>query len=290
MAKYRRSASSVRGSVTAFGSGRAVRDAFESLSRSMNVLGQRTGVGGAWRDRDDKSASLRQRAIHLACQDVKVSLMTCCGMAALYGLSAVAMGVATGVQASPDMAGGKLEPNSATFLATLKEHNIDSSTSFLPTPPVSLLVDQKLVENSSWTSDGDRVKESYADQELFGVLCSVNESNGLTLYGAEIRVKLESPSSIPTRTGLVLTKFVVDGDEYSTYQNRTNEGDVEPPAKRTKTEANFHKGNDDDCVTQDLMEEVERFAGILSETLAMDEPAATTTTDVALAAAVSPVS
>jgi hypothetical protein len=86
-----------------FASGRAVRDAFDALIRSVNVLGQRTGVGGSWKDNDDMSASLRQRAIHIACKDVKVSLVTCCGMAAIYGLSALALGVATGVAANPDM-------------------------------------------------------------------------------------------------------------------------------------------------------------------------------------------
>jgi hypothetical protein len=86
-----------------FTSGRAVRDAFDGLSRSMNVLGQRTGVGGAWKDTDDMSASLRVRAISIACKDVRVSLLVCCGMASVYGLSAVAVGVATGVAPSPDM-------------------------------------------------------------------------------------------------------------------------------------------------------------------------------------------
>jgi hypothetical protein len=84
-------------------SGRAVRDAFEGLARSMNVLGQRTGVGGGFKDNDDRSASLRQRSIQIACKDAKVSLTNCCGMAAVYGLSALAIGVATGVAASPDM-------------------------------------------------------------------------------------------------------------------------------------------------------------------------------------------
>ena len=86
-----------------FASGRAVRDAFDGLSRSMNALGQRTGVGGAWKDNNDMSASLRVRAISIACKDVRVSLITCCGMAALYGLSSVAVGVATGVAPTPDM-------------------------------------------------------------------------------------------------------------------------------------------------------------------------------------------
>ena len=93
-------ASAARRAVTV---GRAVRDAFDSLARSMNVLGQRTGVGGVWQDEDSMSASLRQRAILLACKDVRVSMINCCGMSAMYGLSAVAIGVATGVEACVDM-------------------------------------------------------------------------------------------------------------------------------------------------------------------------------------------
>jgi hypothetical protein len=227
----------------------------------MNVLGQRTGVGGAWKDVDEKSPSLRQRAIQLACKDVKVSLMTCCGMSALYGLSAVAIGVATGIQPSPDMAGGKLDPNSPSFDITLRENNLDPSTikqSFLPTPPLTLLIDQKLVENSSWTNDGDRVKQSFAQQELFGICCSVNESQGIVLYGSEIDVKLESPSSLPIQTGLRLTKFVsTDGDVVT--------NDEPPPSKRTKLDNPTAATS-----TQDLMDEVEVFASILSETLDMD--------------------
>jgi hypothetical protein len=83
--------------------GRAVRDAFDGLSRSMNVLGQRTGVGGTWQDVDSMSTSLRQRAISLACSDVRVSMITSCGMAAMYGLSVLAIGVATGVAANAEM-------------------------------------------------------------------------------------------------------------------------------------------------------------------------------------------
>ena len=99
LAKHSR-AGAARRAVTV---GRAVRDAFDSLARSMNVLGQRTGVGGVWQDEDSMSASLRQRAINLACKDVRVSMINCCGMAAMYGLSAVAMGVASGVDACVDM-------------------------------------------------------------------------------------------------------------------------------------------------------------------------------------------
>jgi hypothetical protein len=84
-------------------SSRMVRDAFDGLVRSMNLLGQRAGVGGSWDNIDEKSSHLRERAIHTACVDVEASLMKCCGMAAMYGLSPLAFGAATGIDAAPDM-------------------------------------------------------------------------------------------------------------------------------------------------------------------------------------------
>jgi hypothetical protein len=84
-------------------SGRVVRDAFEGLVRSMNVLGQKVGVGGSWDDLDDKSSLLRERSVQAACVDAKVSLVKACSMASLYGLAALATGCALGVDAAPDM-------------------------------------------------------------------------------------------------------------------------------------------------------------------------------------------
>jgi hypothetical protein len=164
-----------------FASGRAVRDAFEGLIRSVNVLGQRTGVGGSWKDNDNMSSSLRLRAIQIACKDVKVSLATCCGMAAMYGLSALAIGVATGVAAKPDMAGGNLESPRNGF-------------SFLAAPPLSLLIDQEMIETTERTSDGDKTQKIYAEQELFGTCCSVGDE-ALTLIGIKANMKLDTPSS-----------------------------------------------------------------------------------------------
>jgi Mediator complex subunit MED14 len=83
--------------------GRVVREAFDSLVRSMNLLGQRVGVGGFWDDVDDMSSSLRQRAIQSACLDVKVALISCCGMAVLYGVAPLAFGTALGLSAVPDL-------------------------------------------------------------------------------------------------------------------------------------------------------------------------------------------
>jgi hypothetical protein len=83
--------------------GRIVRDSFDSLTRSLNMLGQRAGVGDHWDDIDDKSALLRRRSILTACSDVKSALSKCCGIAALYGLSPIAIAAATGLEAIPDL-------------------------------------------------------------------------------------------------------------------------------------------------------------------------------------------
>jgi hypothetical protein len=65
---------------------------------------------------------------------------------------------------------------------------------FLPTPPVSLLVDQERIERSEITRDGEKKKQAYLLQELFGICCAVN-GDALTLYPIEIKVHLETPSS-----------------------------------------------------------------------------------------------
>ena len=83
--------------------GRVVREAFDSLVRSMNLLGERVGVGGSWDDIDDRSYLLRQRAVQSACTDVKTALISCCGMTALYGVVPLALGTSIGLAAIPDM-------------------------------------------------------------------------------------------------------------------------------------------------------------------------------------------
>jgi hypothetical protein len=92
-----------RKGVSGNSSGRFVRDSFEGLSRSVNALGQKTGVGGPWCDVDKMSASLRFRAIQTSCADVRESLVTCCVVATAYGFSALALGIASGVSASADL-------------------------------------------------------------------------------------------------------------------------------------------------------------------------------------------
>ena len=65
---------------------------------------------------------------------------------------------------------------------------------FLATPPLSILVDQELVERSETNRDGERKKDAHTTQELFAITCSVN-NDGLTIYPIDIKVRLDTPSS-----------------------------------------------------------------------------------------------
>ena len=81
-----------------------------------------------------------------------------------------------------DRAGASLEPNKS------------NGKNFLPTPPLSLLVDQHMIETTQRTSDGDKTQMIYTEQELFGTCCSVDDT-ALTLYGLKINTRLDTPSS-----------------------------------------------------------------------------------------------
>ena len=84
--------------------GRAVRDAFVTLARSMDILGRRAGIGGTWENTDPNSSpALREKTILQACGDVCESLMTCSAITVVYGVGALAAGVATGTNAVVDM-------------------------------------------------------------------------------------------------------------------------------------------------------------------------------------------
>jgi hypothetical protein len=92
-----------RRAASAQSTGRAVRDVFDALIRSLNQLGHRTGLGSEWDNVSAESASLRARAIHLSCIDVKACLVRCCGATALYGTLPAAIGAAVGMAAVPDL-------------------------------------------------------------------------------------------------------------------------------------------------------------------------------------------
>ncbi len=83
--------------------GRIVRDAFDALARSTDTLGRKCGVGGEWNNMGAQSTSLREKSINQTCRDVRVSLMNCCAMAAVFGVATIALKIAGGVDPVVDM-------------------------------------------------------------------------------------------------------------------------------------------------------------------------------------------
>lgn len=221
--------------------GRYVRDAFEGLARSMNVLGQKAGLGMPWQDKDEKSEQLRKRAIQLACKDVRVSLLLSAGMAALFGVSALALSVATGVAAVADNAGGLVQP-------------IDG-ISFLSVPPLAIVLDQQMIQRSTNSSDGESKKKNLLEKQLFALCCSVDEF-ALTIHALDVNVVVDSPSSLPLREMCSLTRLRTP----SVGVNGETNG--ERSRKRTKYE---NDGSDVDSNV--LMNEVEKLAMIFMASL-----------------------
>lgn len=225
--------------------GRVIRDALDGLTRSMNALGNRAGVGGAWKDRDAMSASLRQRAIQSASEDACLALIKSCGIASMYGLSALALGVATGVTVTHDMAGDPLD-------------KVDG-VSLLNAPPLSVLLDQQLIENEKKRADGEKIKTSYIEQQLFAVGCSAT-AEGLTLYPIDISVHLDTPIAAPRRVNSNLAKLSPPPNE-DVATNR-----MEPAPKRQKLSENGGTSGASPKL-RDLPDEVEHFALLLSEAI-----------------------
>ena len=138
--------------------GRIIRDSFEGLSRSVDNLSHKAGVGAdQWDDYEYheigasekcNSAKLRANAVTNACEDLKESLMTCCTAAAVYGIGASALSLAYGVDAMIDMAGG---------IVTNEESQI--ATPLLPSPPVCVVHDQHLKEEKIQLQNKFRVDE-----------------------------------------------------------------------------------------------------------------------------------
>jgi hypothetical protein len=78
--------------------GRLVRDAFDALSRSMDTLGRKCGVGGLWNESDVLSSkSLREKSVDQSVDQTWASLITCSGIAAVFGVAGIALKIASGV-------------------------------------------------------------------------------------------------------------------------------------------------------------------------------------------------
>mmetsp|Transcript_19587 Transcript_19587/g.35557 ORF Transcript_19587/g.35557 Transcript_19587/m.35557 type:complete len:847 (-) Transcript_19587:44-2584(-) len=229
--------------MAATATGRFVKDSFDGLTRSMNMLGQRTGVGGEWVNANDAATVLRQRSIRVACADVKASLATCCGVASVYGLSALSLGVATGVTATADMSGGPIE--------------LDNGSNLLPMPPVAVVLVQRMIQKTS-SVDGDTKKRSFLDRDLFAVSCSVTD-DAVTLFGFHATVEMESPASVLTR--LEMQPAPLKSPVGIKVDNTGDKG--QRPTKRLRTEENGRSSH----LTSDLMSQVEELAHVFSATL-----------------------
>jgi len=193
--------------------------------------------------------------------------------------------------AVPYSAGEAIEPKHLSDSGT----PLSTTSSLLPVPPVSVLIDHQLVDTSHTTSDGVTKKISYLDQTLFGAMCSVDKVEGLTLFPLDIRIRLDSPAAFPKRTGCALSTFkkassppLVKTESTSTptmnggkHPPGTSDGHIdvaENSAKRRKVEDEKSKEcNGGNTATahattsaggvQDIMFEAERFARVLVETM-----------------------
>ena len=61
-------------------------------------------------------------------------------------------------------------------------------------PPLSICLQQELVETSNTTSDGVSTKNSHLEQALFCLSCSVT-NEGVMMVPLEIETRLDNPAS-----------------------------------------------------------------------------------------------
>jgi len=164
--------------------GRIVRDAFDALSRAVDTLGRRCGVGGDWNDIDAQSASLRERSVVQACRDVRLSLMTCSGIAAVFGMAAIGLKVASGADPVADGAGGPIDDS--------------NNPGTIQIPPLSVHLRQRIVEKVV-NEGGDETKRiSILEGELLAVTAKMSDEN-LELICYDVLTATESAQSVPMR-------------------------------------------------------------------------------------------
>ncbi|GKY91663.1 hypothetical protein MPSEU_000138200 [Mayamaea pseudoterrestris] len=236
-----------RRAAAATSSGRAVRQLFDGLVRSMNILGERIGIGGEWDDFDDKSSTLRERAILSSAADVKLSLTKCCGAAALYGLTPIAVGAGLGLGAVIDAAG---DPVPAM-----------DDLAFLPTPPISVFLDQELIEAQVKT-DAVTKKTSHVQQNFCSFVAAANDAF-LKIVPLHVSMTVNSPFHPPTRTSVALSCFKCISSD------KNGNGDTSaPPIKRVKLTLSVDELGTSDA--DHLLDEVRLFASIITATIDFD--------------------
>jgi hypothetical protein len=128
--------------------------------------------------------------------------------------------------------------------------------SFLPTPPLSVLLDQELIEGQT-TADAVTKKTVHMHQSQYSFVVSVSE-DFLRIVPLEISVLVYSPSTPPTRVA-------VSSSQFKCVHNEINGDNIAPPAKRAKLE--IAHGGRDTSSSESFMEEVTKFASILTATI-----------------------
>lgn len=83
--------------------GRLVRDAFDALSRSMDTLGRKCGLERVNESDVLSSKSLMEKSIEQSVDQTWASLITCSGIAAVFGLAGIALKITSGVDPMVDM-------------------------------------------------------------------------------------------------------------------------------------------------------------------------------------------
>jgi hypothetical protein len=77
-------------------------------------------------------------------------------------------------------AGGPLEP-------------VDGKN-LLAAPPVGVILDQRMIQKISSSSDGEKKRQSLLERDVFAVSCAVTD-DAVILYGFHVTVQLDSPAS-----------------------------------------------------------------------------------------------
>lgn len=138
----------------------------------------------------------------------------------------------------------------------------------LQAPPISILIDQEVIETSTTTSDGMNKKSSYIDQALFSLSCSIDDKDGPVLLPLDVNVKLDTPTAFPQRTQISLMKFKTPTPTTSDDGVAETNGDLNGrPSKRQKNEMNGNGGASAKTAMEDVMEEASRLSELLSATV-----------------------
>lgn len=220
-------------------SGRFVREAFLSLTRSIDILGKRVGIGGEWEDVDSSfSSALREKSVMEACGDVCVALKACSGICAMYGIGSLALGVAGGSDTLPDISGGPI-------LAT------EGSVPFILAPPLAVVMNQELIEHKMTDVNGEVTTMMKLQRELSCVSASISPT-AMTLHLFDMTTQVDSVIAPPTRLSQswlpLKDTFDADNEKDSdSHQNR----------KRMKLSEN---GDRSSVESESIYREVDYFA------------------------------